>query len=126
MDETNTSSIPWYRTRKFWGVIYFLAFAFSTITFIQFLDRHGGSHTFSYSQINDWFGLSYGSTLLFLLGFNIMSSIGGFIGKVIYWLLIVILTYKTFQNVRVYIVYPIIFILLYLSGMYYSALLLSV
>ena len=120
--ETN---IPWYRTRRFWGIIYFLFFCYSTFIFLQLSDKNGGDFNRTINQVYDFIVLSYGSGFFYLLAQELLGTLGKYIGPLIYLVTISFLVFKTFKTNTTKLTYPIIVSLLYITGIVTAMLFMS-
>ena len=112
---TAPTTLPLYRTRLFWGIVFGVFFIFSSILFINFLDTDGGSYTLTFDQVFDSFNLAYGAMLFMLYGFKIGDPYG-YLGSITYFVLILFFVYKTFQKSQVILWYPVTVSALYITG----------
>jgi hypothetical protein len=112
MNEILKVSIPWYRTRKFWAVVYSLMLTWSV--FFYFWVFFESSHVLGRVLLDISF--SVGSTFLFLLGNKLLGSTGGYIGVFLYIFIFGFLLKKTFNREDVRILFPVLFISNYLLG----------
>ncbi|GEM_PF-2874930 len=113
--------IPWYRRRMFWGVIFGIFFLFSiSLFFFLFKTSHA-----SYSSVNIISGLIMASGGI-LFDAIISKSINNHTGGLVYIFVVVFLIYKTFSATKVQLRYPIIFTVLYTSGLYVGAMLMGI
>lgn len=109
----NGEKIPWYRRRWFWGVVTAPFFLFCLVIF--YLEH------FPPSSLYDFFFrlcISFGGfpIITIIAGFFGFSQLGKIIGMFLFISLFVSLIVKTFKNNRVKIRYPIILILLIITG----------
>jgi hypothetical protein len=109
--------LPFYRRRWFWAVVFFIFFVISTTLFmLSIIADIQSNYTSTFIQKIDDALLSFGSSLFMLYGFKI-GIIYGYFGTITYFILMTFLGYKTFQRNQVSMKYPIIFSVLYLTGL---------
>lgn len=119
------TTLPFYRKRFFWSIVFGVFFIFSSILFINFLDTDGGSYTLTFDQVFDFFNIAFASTFFRFLLYNTFGNIWQYGGSFIYFTLLLLLGYKTFQRQAVALWYPLILSALYITGMVASILLLG-
>ncbi len=120
-----STSLSFYKKRKFWAVIFFIFFVFSTVFALYAMH---GSWSKLLSNLNNVYSIvtiSYGATLFRFILFDLFTKYGGYIGSSIYFLSILFLGYKTFQKQTVLLRYPILLSILYITGMITSVLLIG-
>lgn len=103
--------IPWYRTRWFWGIIIGLAILWGLYSFFILLPAA--------RNLTEWlfhFSYAFGAGPFGLLGFKLGGSQTSDVFSFLYFLVMLFLVYKTFMLSRVNIIYPILFILLFVFG----------
>ncbi|MEZ4200527.1 MAG: hypothetical protein R3B69_02980 [Candidatus Paceibacterota bacterium] len=105
----NNSSLPFYRTRWFWGIFVGLCFFLSTLLYMTTFVR-------APDTINS-FALAYGSGLFSAVGLKLFGSFGKTIFSILYLVLVGFLIFKTFTAQRVNFIFPVLFFILYLSGL---------
>ena len=115
-DIDSSDKLPFYKTRKFWLIVYGLMFLFSTVIFLMSLDKNSGSFSFSIGQIIDKIMIAYGATFFMIISFKLIGSTGYFVGILIYFLFMLFLLKKTIQRHKVKLIYPLLFTTLYLQG----------
>ncbi|MEX0931845.1 MAG: hypothetical protein WDZ88_03795 [Candidatus Paceibacterota bacterium] len=106
MDELQLNTkIPWYRTRKFWAIIFGLLFAWG-IFFYFFIGAPGRS----FGGIFYYLTSSLGGAIFGIIGNKIIpSDAGRMLDSLVYLLFAFFLTYKTFDKKAVQLFYPLLF-----------------
>jgi len=79
-----------------------------------------GIDTLTTNQIISGLISSSGGIFVSAYGYKLLGTIGAWIGLAIYYLLLIILTRKTFEHTRVKLYYPMLFIVLFIPGMVYT------
>ena len=68
-------------------------------------------------SIYDWVTFGFGATLIKLIMYDALNGNGQYIGTTAYFILLVYLAFKTFQTPTVLIRYPVIFSVIYITGL---------
>ena len=123
--DINTSStkmdlIPWYRTRWFWGIVIGTLIAWGL--FLYFSAFHRSENTIDRILVD--LSFSMGGTFFTLVGSN-FGKLGQLLGALTYFVIIGLLLYKTFDARRIGLLYPIIFVIVFLLGSLFTTLYLS-
>ena len=114
-----------YRSRKFWMIVFGIFFVVSVALFmLTIITDIQSNYTSTFIQKIDDALLSFGATLFMLYGYKIGTAYG-LIGTIVYFILILILGYKTLQKPKVLLRYPAILSILYITGMITSILFLG-
>lgn len=110
---------PLYQTRKFWAIAYTLISFFSIYLLVSLLSNN--DYNFTLNQLVNDINTSLGATLFMLIGYKITGVLGGWLGVVSYYILQSLMIVKTFQSTHVRILYPSVFISVYLICMLATA-----
>jgi hypothetical protein len=109
--------VPFYKRRLFWGFVFSSFFVVSTALCIDTFLNFGSSHQRTLYDVYSYVTISYAATLFRFIIFDWLNGYGEYIGSSIYFILMVLFAYKTFQNPRVSLPYPIIFSIIYITGL---------
>ena len=120
LDQSNTN-IPWYRTRWFWGVVIGLLVIMSLYLYFSNFNNPTRIGYWRFFDIS----IASGAALFILLGEMIGEKIGGVIFVAIYYLIFIFCIYRIFRKPATNIIYPIIILVLFLSGIISSFFLFS-
>lgn len=114
--------IPWYKTRIFWGVVIGILVLVSFIFFYLLTNNVSSFSVLSLKQIYTFFVFSTGGALFSQFGSMLFDEAGKLISTILFYLLILYSLYKTFNRRHVQLLYPILVLLLYVTGMITAAL----
>jgi hypothetical protein len=114
--EVLTTSIPWYRTRLFWGVTIAILILMVSGYYSFFLHNPSASFYNSFVNLSIALGMFAVSVPLIFLEL----SIHGTAQVLLYYLIMLSLLYMTFRKTRVAILYPTIFVVLFVLGSFFG------
>jgi hypothetical protein len=121
--EVLTTSIPWFRTRLFWGVVIgaLIAWGIGYFVFEVYSPTTSGYNNF----IN--LSISLGALPLAILLTNVVHEL---LQILLYYIIMTVLAYMALRNERVKLLYSILFVILFVLGnvlglTYFSGLLLT-
>lgn len=106
---TKDPSIPWYRTRLFWGGVIGVLLAWGIVIYILFIYHPGDSLSRNFTYLSFSLGV-------FPIGLLLSKVLGEIVSIYIYYFIMSSLLFMTFRKKKVVIVWPILFTIIFLLG----------
>ena len=114
------NKIKWHHSRWFWGIVVGALLIWGLFFYFFTLNIRGDIY-WKFVEIS----YAFGGTPFLLYGDRLMDKSGAVIFGLIYYLVSFLLLYKTFYKPRVKIIYPGIFVSLFILGIIASIFILS-
>jgi len=109
--------VPFYRRRKFWGIIFVITFIFSISSILFFSAQR--NHSFFDPELIPFLISSATGGFVWQMFANSLLPNGGYaLGGSVHFVVMLYLCFKTFQKNIVSLRYPVIFLMILIFGLY--------
>lgn len=109
MENATPNTLPWYHTRKFWGVVFSALVAWGIGYYLLEVYR------LEFSSFRTFTGLSISLGAL-SVGTFLFKLVGEIVSVIIFYIIMTSLSYMTFHKKRVVVIWPILFVIIFLVG----------